>query len=67
MSGWAEGPGGGLLARAIADAFGRAADADALHGMVPGSHERLGGPECRCGATWDRWNDRCTTAAETTP
>lgn len=58
MSGWAEGPGGELLAQAIADAFGRASAAD-NHGMIPGSHERPGGPECRCGADWDRWNDKC--------
>lgn len=31
------------------------------HFMLPGSHERAGGPECRCGASWDRWNDTCTT------
>jgi len=29
--------------------------------MMPGSHERGYGPECRCGANWDRWNDRCVT------
>lgn len=30
------------------------------HGMVPGSHERMNGPECRCGGwAWDAWNDRC--------
>lgn len=35
MSGWAEGPGGGALARAIADAFGRAADADKSQDRLP--------------------------------
>lgn len=29
------------------------------HGMIPGSHERAGGPECRCGVAWNRWADRC--------
>lgn len=32
----------------------------AEHGMLPGSHEH-GGAQCRCGAPWDRWNDRCTS------
>lgn len=35
------------------------------HGMVPGSHERPVGPECRCGAVWDRWND-CRAAESKT-
>ena len=30
------------------------------HQMLPGSHEWPGTPTCRCGATYDRWNDRCT-------
>lgn len=29
------------------------------HGMLPGSHERPGGAECRCGAPWDRRYDTC--------
>lgn len=29
------------------------------HFMLPGSHERRRGAECRCGHDWDRWNDRC--------
>jgi len=33
------------------------------HYMLPGSHERAGGPECRCGWGWDRWNDRCLSQA----
>jgi len=37
------------------------------HGMVPGSHERGNGPECRCGAGWDRWNDRCVAESASTP
>jgi hypothetical protein len=39
------------------------------HRMLPGSHERGHGPECRCGADWDRWNDRCCvdTAAPDEP
>lgn len=35
------------------------------HRMLPGSHERAGGPECRCGAPWDRVNDRCAAPAQT--
>ena len=35
-----------------------------VHGMIPGSHERGGGAECRCGAQWDRWNDECFKRAE---
>ena len=34
------------------------------HFMLPGSHERPGGPECRCGSVWDRLNDRCLFGAE---
>lgn len=30
-----------------------------VHGMVPGSHERMGGPECRCGRRWSRWDEEC--------
>jgi hypothetical protein len=30
------------------------------HAMIAGSHERTGGPECRCGAPWSRAADRCT-------
>ena len=38
------------------------------HMMIPGSHERPGGPECRCGADWDYWSDECVGAAkEVTP
>lgn len=29
------------------------------HRNIPGSHERPFGPECRCGARWDGWVDRC--------
>lgn len=36
----------------------------AAHGMLPGSHERPCGPECRCGKPWDRWNDRCSSAVK---
>ncbi len=44
---------------------GRAAAADetssgeAQHGIVPGSHERPEGPECRCGAAWSLFSDHC--------
>lgn len=38
-----------------------------VHRMLPGSHERPGGPECRCGAEWDWWNDRCTTTQNGDP
>lgn len=31
------------------------------HRMLPGSHERPRGPECRCGAEWDYWNDECVS------
>jgi len=34
------------------------------HRMVPGSHERPRGPECRCGAEWDWWDDHCIRVAE---
>jgi hypothetical protein len=27
--------------------------------MLPGSHERPGGAQCRCGASWDRRFDTC--------
>lgn len=37
---------------------------DEPHFMLPGSHERAGGPECRCGSGWDRWNDMCATGAK---
>ena len=40
-------------------------DARPGHGMIPGSHERPDGPECRCGAAWDRWNARCTATVDT--
>ena len=33
------------------------------HRMIPGSHERLNGPECRCGSAWDWWNDCCFSQA----
>ena len=33
-----------------------------LHRMIPGTHEQPSGPECLCGADWDRWNSCCTTA-----
>lgn len=36
------------------------------HYMLPGSHERATGAECRCGWAWDRWNDRCTSQTERT-
>lgn len=29
------------------------------HGMIPGTHERPGGTECRCGQPWSRWDDMC--------
>jgi hypothetical protein len=29
------------------------------HGMLPGSHEQPGGPECRCGAAWDAEQAGC--------
>lgn len=35
-----------------------------VHRMLPGSHERGGGAECRCGAQWDRFNDECFKVAE---
>jgi hypothetical protein len=31
------------------------------HWMLPGSHERPSAPECRCGAGWDWFEERCTT------
>lgn len=31
------------------------------HWMLPGSHERMDGPECRCGAAWSWWDDCCVT------
>lgn len=34
-------------------------DTRPAHGMLPGSHERPGGAECRCGASWDRRFDTC--------
>jgi hypothetical protein len=34
-----------------------------VHAMIPGSHERGHGAECRCGASWDRWNDECVKRA----
>lgn len=34
-------------------------EARPIHGMVPGSHERGRGAECRCGAEWGRWTDSC--------
>jgi hypothetical protein len=37
-----------------------------VHGMLPGSHERGGGAECRCGSQWDRWNDVCVKQAQET-
>jgi hypothetical protein len=44
----------------------RRADAPAspatAHRMLPGSHERSGGPECICGAEWSPWNSTCTRA-----
>lgn len=33
---------------------------DVIHRMIGGSHERPHGPECRCGAQWDWWNETCT-------
>lgn len=33
------------------------------HYVIPGSHERRGGPECRCGSPWDWWHDRCFSQA----
>lgn len=35
----------------------------AEHGMIPGSHERAFGPECRCGQPYDYWGGRCLTQA----
>ena len=34
------------------------------HGMLPGSHERSGGPECRCGAVWFYWDGACLAQLE---
>jgi hypothetical protein len=31
------------------------------HGMLPGTHERPGGAECRCGQEWSYWEDMCLT------
>ena len=36
-------------------------DKPVVHRMLGGSHESRFGPECRCGAEWDWWNDRCTS------
>lgn len=35
------------------------------HYMLPGSHERGDGAECRCGWGWDRFNDRCLSQQAT--
>ena len=35
----------------------------ASHGMVPGSHERPGGPLCRCGGAWLTWANGCLQEA----
>lgn len=35
-----------------------------VHRMLGGSHERPNGPECRCGAAWDWWNDQCMRELE---
>ncbi|MFT4281196.1 hypothetical protein [Microbacterium sp.] len=43
---------------ALAAAPDHQAEAE-THGMLPGSHERGGGAECRCGMPWDYWNSRC--------
>ncbi len=29
------------------------------HMMIPGSHERMRGPECICGGVWDYWLGIC--------
>lgn len=34
-------------------------DSRPAHGMIPGSHERGNGAECRCGASWDRYYETC--------
>lgn len=36
------------------------------HAMLPGSHERRSGPECRCGSGWDKWNEKCRSQQQTT-
>ena len=33
------------------------------HGMIPGSHERMHGPECHCGQPWLWFDDRCSSEA----
>lgn len=45
-----------------------AGDAGAVrHGMLPGSHERRDGPECRCGAVWLVAEDRCASGHKDAP
>lgn len=34
------------------------------HRMLPGSHERMYGPECFCGSGWDAQNDACLSQSE---
>lgn len=34
------------------------------HRMIAGSHERPRGPECRCGADWDAWEQVCVAGIE---
>ena len=38
-------------------------EVSASHGMVPGSHERPGGPLCRCGGAWLTWANGCLQEA----
>jgi hypothetical protein len=46
-----------------ADGGGQVAQRVLDHGMIPGSHERGGGAECRCGAEWSRWAGHCAAVA----
>jgi hypothetical protein len=56
-------PGEGLLDGAR-DLDRLQGNSETVHRMLPGSHESPRGPECRCGAAWDRWNDRCTASSQ---
>ena len=37
-----------------------------IHRMLPGTQERLTGPECICGADWNYWDSRCTSLPQLT-
>lgn len=47
--------------------FRRQGPITATHSMLPGTHERPGGVECRCGMPWDFWNERCLSTTTPAP